>query len=248
MTKIIAIASGKGGVGKTTAAINLGTALASFGRHVIVVDGNLATPNIGVYLGSPVVSSSLHEAVKGKKSIRDCVYSHQSGMRIVPASISLADFKRTKPENLGRTIKDLEGTSEIVVVDSAPGLGDDMFSAVDAADEVIVITTADLPAVTDALRTIELIEEKGITVIGVVANRVRNDELEMKTVEIEALLERPVIASIPDDDSVREALRKNHPVVYSHPDSPSSIAYKKLAALIIGQKYEVLTKKNGKNP
>lgn len=247
MTKVIAIASAKGGVGKTTAAINLGAALARFGRQVIVVDGNLATPNIGMHLGAPVVPSSVSDAVKGKKSIRDCVYSHESGLRIAPASISLADLKSTGQKNFGKAIKDLDGTSEIIVVDSAPGLGDEMFSAVSCADEVVVVTTADLPAVADALKTIELIEERGITVVGVVVNRVRDDDTEMKSDEIEALVERPVIASIPEDDNIRKALKKNHPVVYSHPDSPSSTAYKELAALLIGQKYEVLTKKNGGN-
>jgi len=245
MTKIIAVASAKGGVGKTTTAINLGTALARFGRHVIVVDGNLKTPNIGIHLGAPIVPASVHDAVKGKKSIRDCVYLHPSGVRIAPASISIDDLKGLKLEKLPEALKELHGTDELVVVDSAAGLGEEMFSAVDAADEVIAVTTADLASVTDCLRTITLIEEKGITVVGVVLNKVRDDNLEMKQAEIEALLEKPVIASIPEDESIRESLRKNHPVVYTHPDSPSSIAYKQLAATLIGQKYEVLTKKGG---
>jgi septum site-determining protein MinD len=245
MSKIIAIASAKGGVGKTTTAINLGTALTRFGRPVIVVDGNLATPNIGVHLGSPVVPASVHDAVLNRKSIRDCVYTHESGLRVAPASISLDDFKRADKNNLGRVIKELDRTCEIIIVDSASGLGDDMFSAIEVADEAIIVTTPDLPAVTDALKTVQLTEEKGVTVVGVVLNKVKNDDLELSAGEIEAIVERPVIASIPEDESIRKALKKNHPVVYLHPDSGSSIAYKELAALLIGQKYEALTKKRG---
>ena len=244
MTKTIAIASAKGGVGKTTTAINLGTALAKFGRQVIVVDGNLETPNVGIHLGAPVVPVSVHDAVKGEKSIRDCVYSHESGVRIAPGSISIKDLKNTKQTDFSRVLKGLEGTTELVIVDSCAGLGKEMVSCVESADEVLVVTTADLPAVTDALKTIEIIEENGKTVIGVVLNRVRNDNVELKADAIEALVEKPVIASIPEDESIRESLKKKHPVVYSHPDAPSTTAYKQLAALMVGQKYEVLTKKN----
>lgn len=242
MTKIIAIASAKGGVGKTTTAINIGTALARFGRQAVVVDANLSTPNIGIYLGAAITPSSVHDAVNGKESIRKCIYTHPSGVRIAPASIALHESKNPSLKNLKKVIKELEGTHEVVIVDSSPGLGEDMVSAVSAADEVVVVTTADLPAVTDALKTIETIESHGVTVVGVALNRVRKDRHEMKPGEVEAMLERPVIASIPEDESIRAALKKNDPVVFLSPDAPSSTAYKELAALLIGQKYEVLTK------
>jgi septum site-determining protein MinD len=243
MSKIIAVASGKGGVGKTTTAINLATAFASFRRSAVVVDANLKTPNVGLYLGSPIVPSSVHDAVSMKKHIKNCVYMHPSGAKIAPGSISLSDSVNANHENLPNIIRQLEGTSEIVVVDSAGGLGDDTFSALDAADEVIVVTTPDIASVTDTLKSIRMIEERGLTVIGAVLNKVSSDGTGLSSKEVEAMLETPVISSIPEDDNMREAVKEKHPVVYSHPDSPSSIAYKELAALLIGQKYEVLTKK-----
>jgi len=243
MTKIIAVASGKGGVGKTTAAINLGTALTAFRREAIVVDGNLKTPNVGIYLGAPVVPNSVHDAVNNKKNMRECVYRHPSGVQIAPASISLDDARNTDHNNFGKALKELDGTTEIIIVDSIGGLDDAMFSSVGTADEVIIVATPDLPSITDSLKAIHMMDEKGITVIGVLLNMIRGDKYELSIDEIETLLELPVIASVPYDKRVREAFRENNPVVYSDPNSKAAIEYKKLAALLIGQKYEVLTKK-----
>ena len=176
MTKVIAVASAKGGVGKTTTSINLSMAFASLGMPVTLFDANLSTPDVGIHLGSPVVSSSVHDAVSGRKNIRNCVYQHESGVRVVPGSISLKDWKSSNPLNLGKVICGLEGTSEIIVVDSASGLGQEAFSSLEAADEIIVVATPDLPSVTDALKTIETAEARGLTVVGVVLNRVRKDK------------------------------------------------------------------------
>lgn len=243
MTKIVAFASGKGGVGKTTSAINIGSALSLFRRDTVVADANLRTPNVGIYLGVPIVPASVHDAVSERKDIKECVYIHQSGLKIAPASISLDESRNAKVRNLGNVLKTLGKTTEILIVDTIAGLGDDMFSALEIADEVVLVATPDLPSITDSLKAIHLMEEKGITIIGVVLNMVRGDKYELGVNEIETLLELPVIASIPYDNRVREAFRENYPVVYSDPDSKATIEYKKLAALLLGQEYRTISRK-----
>ena len=76
--KAIAVVSGKGGVGKTTSAINLAAALNFFGKDVVILDANLTTPNVGLHLGAPIVPVNLNHVLSGKASIVDAIYEHES--------------------------------------------------------------------------------------------------------------------------------------------------------------------------
>src|SRR3989304_1975926 len=108
MSKIIVITSGKGGVGKTTTAINLGAALNYFGKDVLIIDGNLSTPNIGIHLNSPEVPIDLNNVLKGEAEPFEAVYKHESGMKIMPSSLSVKELKRTKPEKMKLYKKDFK--------------------------------------------------------------------------------------------------------------------------------------------
>ncbi len=238
MTRFIAITSGKGGVGKTTTSINLGTSLTNFGRDVIVLDGNLGTANVGLYLGSPVVPVTLHDVVKGKSDITEAVYLHPSGLKIIPGSISIDELKKSNYKKLRKELAKLLGKAEVVIMDTPPGLGKDTTAILKAADEAIVVTNPELPAVTDALKTIKLSERLGTKVAGVVLTRVKKDKVEMSIENVESLLEKPVIGIIPDDDTIRKAVKMKHPVTYTHPNTHASIGYKRLAANLLGEKYE----------
>ncbi|MBN2421757.1 cell division ATPase MinD [Candidatus Woesearchaeota archaeon] len=245
MTKFIVVASGKGGVGRTTTAINLATALNSFGREVILVDANLSTPHIGIYLGSTKVPVSLHDVLSGEKHIKEALYQHRNGLKVIPASISIKNLKKIKPNLLEKYIQELTGSAEIVIVDSAAGLGEEPLSAIKACDEVIIVTTPDLASVTDALKTIKLCEEHNKKIFGIIVNKVKKDDFEMAKENIEFILENTVIALIPDDDTVRQSLYLKTPVTYSHPNTPAAIGFKKLAANILGEKYvESIEKKD----
>src|SRR3990167_1644228 len=108
MTKVITITSGKGGVGKTTTAINLAAAINSFGKEVIVVDANLTTPNVGLHLGAPIVPVSLNHVLSGKADITDAIYEHESGTKIVPSSLSVKELRNldhSKLKDVGKKLK-----------------------------------------------------------------------------------------------------------------------------------------------
>ncbi len=237
MSKLITIISGKGGVGKTTTAINLGAALNSFGKEVIVVDANLTTPNVGLHLGAPIVPVNLNHVLLGKARIADAVYEHDSGTKIIPSSLSVKELRRLnhkKLRDVGRTLRRL---ADFVIYDSAAGLGEEAVSSMEAADELIIVTNPEIPAVTDALKTAKLAEELGKHVLGVVVTRVRGSRTEMPLGNIQEMLDLPILAVIPEDKNMQYALAQKDALFHVRPSSKAALAYKKLAAKIAGVNY-----------
>lgn len=237
MTKFIALVSGKGGVGKTTTAVNLATALTGFGREVVLVDTNLGTPNIALHLGAPKLPVTLHDALRGHKPISETAYLHPSGLKVIPANIALEDFQEQHGERLKDTLMDLIGTCELVLLDGPAGIGTEVRRVLEIADEVLLITNPELPAVTDALRIKKIAEGRGCKVLGIILNRYSGTEDEVDPSGLEAMVELPLLAIVPEDPLVKRALLLRHPIVYTHPDSPASIGFKKLAARLVGQVY-----------
>lgn len=237
MTKFIGIISAKGGVGKTTTTINLAGALHFFQRNVIALDANFANPDLGIHLGMHKTERSLHTAMRGRHSIRDTVYRHPSGLRIIPGSIAYSEARRVERKNLLTTIYDLAGTAEAVIIDSTPGLSGDARTVVLASDYLLIVTTPDLVSVTGSLKMVKLAEEHRKQVLGIVVNKQREEGYEMSTENIAEFLGKRVIGVIPDDPLVRRSLHAQKPLVLTEPNAGSSIGFKKMAGILIGRKY-----------
>ena len=238
MKKVIVITSGKGGVGKTTTAINLGAAINYFGKDVLVVDGNLSTPNIGVYLGSPEVPVSLNHIISKKADVFEAVYEHESGMKIIPSSLSIKELKKIKPEKIRDFKKGFKKVSDYVIVDSAAGLGNEALSLMRMADELIVVTNPEMPAITDSLKAIKIAGQMNKQILGIIVNRVRKNNIEMQPEIVKEMLEIPIIGMVPEDISVQKSLSLKDAVVHTHPKSNSARAYKEIAAKLLNVEYD----------
>jgi septum site-determining protein MinD len=236
--KIITITSGKGGVGKTTTAINLGAALNFFGREVIVVDANLTTPNVGLHLGAPIVPVNLNHVMLGKAKVSDAIYEHDSGTKIIPSSLSVKELRRLNHCKLKDVAKKLNGMADYVIFDSAAGLGDEALGSIEAADELIIVTNPEITAVTDALKTVKMAEELGKRVKGVIVTRVKNNRNEMAISNIKEMLDLPILGVVPEDKNVLASLRNKDAVLHNCPYSKSSRAYRKIAAEIANVDYK----------
>jgi septum site-determining protein MinD len=238
MKKIIVITSGKGGVGKTTTTINLGAAMNYFGKDVLIIDGNLTTPNIGIHLNSPEVPVSLNHVLAGKADAFEAVYEHESGMKIMPSSLSIKELSKIKLEKMKDYKEDFKKISEYVIIDSSAGLGNEAISLISLADELIIVTNPEMPAITDALKTIKIAEQMKKTILGVIVTRVRKNDIEMQPESVKEILEVPILGMIPEDVCIQKALCMKDAVMHTHPKSNASRAYKEIAAKIIGAQYD----------
>jgi len=238
MKNMIVITSGKGGVGKTTTAVNLGAAMKHFGKDVVVVDGNLSTPNVGIHLNSPEVPISLNDVLKKKADLHEAIYEHHSGLKIIPSSLSIKELKKTKPQKLKELKKELSKLSDYIIIDSSAGLNEEAISAIEMADELILVTNPEMPAITDALKTIKLAQQQGITVKGVIVTRVRKDKIELQPETVKEMLEVPVMGMVPEDLTIKKAVNRKDAVIHTHPTSKPSRAYKEIVAKILDVEYD----------
>ncbi|HIK01562.1 TPA: P-loop NTPase [archaeon] len=239
MTRIMAIAAGKGGVGKTTTTVNLGSALAKLGKNVIIVDTNLTTPNVGLHLGMHGKMTTLNDVLEGNANIIDAIHIHESGMRVIPAGLHMRYLKTTNPNRLWDTVLDLFGSADFVLLDTPAGLEEGAKAVLNAGEEVLIVTNPEIPALTDALKTVRMAYESGAYVVGAVINKHRKDPKALRKEEIEAMLDLPVIGIIPHDDEVRKSIQAKNPVVLRKPKSPGAMAYKRLASELAGVEYTV---------
>ncbi len=244
-TKFILFASGKGGTGKTTTAINIGCALTNFGKDVVLVDANLSTPHVGIMLGSPRLRNTLNKALAGSRDIRKSAYVHPSGLKIVPASIERGEFDDESVAKLKNVLVELAGTAEIVLLDAPAGLTPEFTHLLRASDELIIVTNPELPAMSDALRLSQLAKEHDIPVLGVILNK-QNLLHSLTPQNVQSFLEQPLLGMVPLDKSVNSALLNKQPVVYMHPDSPAAVNFKRIAAKMMGQHYEPEIRKPNK--
>ena len=167
---VLAVASGKGGVGKTTTTANLGAALAASGYEVAIVDVDLGMANLAGLVGvSP--EATLHDVLAGKTPLRSARYDAY-GMTVVPGSIELERFADADARRLEAVVQELRSDYQFVILDAGAGLSHDIAATIAASDGVLLATTAELSSLTDAGKTGELVDEnvklgirKGIPVV-----------------------------------------------------------------------------------
>ncbi len=232
MTRIIAVSSGKGGVGKTTLVANLSTALAQAGKSVIAIDCNLTTSNLGLHLGIPLHPVSFQDVLHNRARVEDAIYFHHGGFRVIPSSLSLRDSNVSRTERFLDVFYELTGSADFVIVDSAAGLGPEALSTVEAADELITVTNPELPALVDARKLGRLAEKFGTENLGTVLNRVGKSKHETPLSEVEDFLNIPVMGVVHEDRNVHASIAKREPVLLHMPRTKASREFRRIAALL----------------
>jgi septum site-determining protein MinD len=242
MVRIIDVCSGKGGVGKTTVASNLGVALQKFNKKVVVVDCNLTTSHLGLLFGLYSYPITLNSFLKNESKLEDAVYTHPSGLRIVPASLDFRDIVNIDVNDLKQKLKIAFADYDMVLLDSAPSLGRESLIALQSSDEALFVANPHIPSLVDIVKCHQLINtlENRPLPLGIIVNRVRKKPYEIKLDEIKQFTELPIIGVIPEDEKIMESANKKTLVTISKKNSRSSRAFFEIAAKLTGAEYRKL--------
>lgn len=234
----IVLASGKGGVGRSTLTANLGLAIAKMKKVAVVLDASLMTPNLGLMFKLEKVLFTINDVLAGEASLRDAIYDGPFGLKIIPAGVTLEQVKKAQPTRLPGILHELPVKADFLLIDAPGGLKSETIAALRTGHEILLVTTPEVTSTSNVMKTRLIAEFLGLRPIGIVINRVRKEEFELTTNEIGRLLNLPILAEIPEDNAIRKALNYGKNVVDSYPNSPASKAINKLAEKILKTKIE----------
>ena len=239
---LIAVTSGKGGVGKSNIALNLGVEFVRSGLRTMLMDADFGVANVHLLAGLGA-GPTLQDVVSGRCAMKDVVATAPDGPDIVPGSsgiLELADLPATKRQMLLEEIRTIESRYDVILVDTAAGVAQTVLDFVVSSDFVIVVTTAETTAITDAYALIKLsLARNPYCRIGVVANRVRSVREGESTLRriadcTERFLGRSIVelGCVWEDTHVRTAVNERVPFLLSYPKSRASVSVRRLAGLL----------------
>jgi septum site-determining protein MinD len=231
MPTVYAVASGKGGVGKTTTTAALGSVLADAGHRVVAVDCDLGMPNLAPALGVDGAEPTLHEVLAGTATARDALRTSPAGVDVIPGGRDLDSYRDADPAAL-RTVVDDLGAYDFVLLDTGAGLSHDNVLPLGLADAVLLVSTVDRDALRDAERTREVGARVGGYAAGLVLTRVGAG---VDTDVAGELVEAPVLVTVPEDPEAGEALAVGTPLPSFAPRSGAAAAYRALARDLTGE-------------
>jgi len=243
-TRVVAVTSGKGGVGKTSFVVNLAMLLADFGLRVTILDADLGLANVDVLLGL-AARHNLHHVIKGTLSLEDIIVTGPRDVQIIPGASGLRDIADMAPEDRKRLIESLSRAvrgRDLLIIDTAAGMSRTVLDFVLSAQEAIVITAPEPTAMTDAYAMIKVISrENPNAIVRIVVNMCHSrKEAENVVEQLSLLSDRfldftfDALGYIPVDPSVSQAIRQRQPFVLAYPYSPASAAMESIARRLRG--------------
>ena len=247
-TKTIAITSGKGGVGKTSLSVSLSIALAQQGSSVTLLDADLGLANINVILGI-IPKYNLYHVIRGKKKLKDIVIEVPEGIKIIAGASGfhqLANLESKQRASFIESFSTLD-SDDFMIVDTGAGVSQNVLSFVMAVDEVIVVTTPEPTAVTDAYGIIKSIASQSPDkVIKLIVNRVQSvaegKRVAQRVINIAGQFLNIKVENLGfvfDDIYVPKSVRNQKPFFVSYPKSKASGCVSIIASRIGNRETEI---------
>jgi flagellar biosynthesis protein FlhG len=243
--KVMAVTSGKGGVGKTFVSANLAAALAKLGHRVLVLDADLGLANLDVVLNLyPKIT--LHDVFTGKAKLEEAIIRAPGGFSVLLAGSGMVEYSRLTPEvrdDFLRIMSGLVPHYDVVLLDTGAGISDVVLFAVSLASEVLVVATPEPTSLTDAYATIKVLvgQQKRQNIRMVINQTARIGDGRAITVQLQQVLDRFVptepgrpiklihMGDIPADPAVRQAIMRRQLLMQTTPSCPAAMAISQLA-------------------
>lgn len=246
--RVITITSGKGGVGKTNLAINLGIKLSQLGLKIIIIDADLGLSNIDIVLGkSP--KYSLSDVINYKREILEIIEEGPEGIRFISGGSGIQDLikiDKNQLANLLLQLSKLDEEADIIFIDTGAGVSNNVLSFIYAAKEIILVTTPEPTAITDAYTLIKVISQKDKSKeVKLLINRAESvreaENLLNKLVEAsEKFLDMKIhkLGFILNDKNVKNAVKSQQPFILMNKNSEASRNISNIADTLLSNYYE----------
>ncbi|MGI6648215.1 MAG: MinD/ParA family protein [Bacillota bacterium] len=244
-SRIFAVTSGKGGVGKTNLSLNLALAMIEYGKKVVLMDADMGTANIDVILGVFPQYNLFHVA-EGSRKLNEIILEGPRGLRIIPGVSgirNLANLSTQRFEQLMAELREFEQNTELMIIDTGAGISDNVIKFLLAADEVVVVTTPEPTSLTDAYALIKIVaQENNNPTISLIINRVNNEKEglfvanKLKQATQRFLnLDINTLGYVVNDSAVVESVKKQQPFLLTYPKAPATTCVYHIAAQLCQQ-------------
>jgi flagellar biosynthesis protein FlhG len=242
--RVIAVTSGKGGVGKTNISVNFALAMANRGKKVLLFDADMGLANVDVMMGI-IPQFNLAHVLNGQKTLAEIVTEGPNGVKLVASGSGgvreLADLNDEQRNKFLNALLALQSQSDLILIDTGAGLHRNVMAFVLAAEEVVIVTTAEPTSLMDAYGMIKILyREKKNPVISVIVNMVSSqseaDEAGRKLSILARRflnLEIDYLGFVPRDPAMIRAVKEQKPVILSAPTSPAAVSIHRLAETIL---------------
>jgi pilus assembly protein CpaE len=235
MSEIIAFVSIKGGVGKTTIALETASSLVKdFGKKVLLVDANFSAPNIGLYLDL-TNEFTLHDSLSDSGILPHNAIYESHGIDIIPSSLYYENeidvFK------LKKILNKFKSRYDFIILDSSPNY-EELKPVIAAADKIFIVTSPDHLTLLTSMKAAKLAREQNTPIEGLIVNRIRSPKHEYNLKEIESISEIPVMAKIYDNKKMAEALYLKKPITIIDNRNQVSKEIKRFSSAISGNSEE----------
>ncbi len=241
--RIITVTSGKGGVGKSNVVINLAISLSRLGKRVLIVDADLGLANVDVLLGLKH-RFNLQHVLDGDMNLKDVVVFGPAGIKVIPGSSGIpriANMSSRKRQEFIASFKELEGEADIILIDTSAGMAKSVIMLALLADEILLVTTPEPSAITDAYAMIKVLQaERPDARIQLLVNMANTEAQALEVAQKVAQVSRQfldfqvnVLGSMPNDPCVPKAVMQRQPWTELYPRSPVTKAIKQIAARLV---------------